>query len=540
VAHLIATFEETGEVSQEILGDIADTLGAGSEELVKYLGLQLGYQDALNDLLAVQEEVAAAEEAGFIPADLKAKLEAAEAEADATYDAMEWQREYMELQEESVDLQLRMVQALEDVAAALDDAAAGTEDLAGGEVAGPEMDLSGLVDPGAAGGLGDVTAQLGVMSTEFDAMKKKVQDFLALPLEDKLSEIFRWLTETTGVDFSGFWERAQGVLEDIDERGLLTVIAEWAGAGLDYVEENWKDWAGTIAERMGAALVSAGAYLLEQAEPHALALIAWLGEVVVGLLSWAEEKREEWGATLHTHVSTAMNRLLTLLTTDIPKWVTKLVTWLKDTIQGLLDWFLTEAPQYGMEMWTIFLVALDTWLDQMYENIGEWVGNLVTWFGDLLAGFGEELLAQGEDLLSFLYDFGALMVDRIKEGLDDHWWMMMDWLKKLLQDLKDWFPFSEPKNPESPLRDFAASGRALAENFAAGIDFSVAENALRVELGRMQGVMQAGLGPVSIQQSFEGGLNFPNVKSGRDALGVRSGLDRHALEAAMMARTGGI
>ena len=365
------------------------------------------------------------------------------------------------------------------------------------------------------------------------------REWLGMPIEDKLSTVFDWLTKTTGIDFAGFWEGVQGVLEDIDEQGLLTVLAEWAGAGLDYVEENWQDWASTIGDHVGAALDRAAAYLLEQAEVHGARLIEWLGAVILALLSWGEEKREEWGATLHTHVSTAMSRLLTLLTTDIPKWVAKLVTWLKDTIQGLLDWFLTEAPRYGMELWTIFVVALGTWLDQMYENIGEWVGNLVTWFGDLLAGFGEELLAQGEELLSFLYDFGALMVDRIKEGLDDHWWMMLDWLKKLLQDLKDWFPFSEPKNPESPLRDFAASGRALAENFAAGIDFSVAEGALRAELGRLHNTMQAGLGPVSIQQTF-GDLAFPNVKSGRDALGVRTGLDRRALEAAMMARTGGI
>ena len=110
VAELIAHFRETGEISDEVLGRIAETLGEGSDEYVKFLRLQLEHQKALQKLEDIQAEVAAAEAKGFIPKALKEKLKAAQEEADATKDAVGWQREYLAMQQESIDLQLRLVQ----------------------------------------------------------------------------------------------------------------------------------------------------------------------------------------------------------------------------------------------------------------------------------------------------------------------------------------------------------------------------------------------------------------------------------------------
>jgi hypothetical protein len=46
-------------------------------------------------------------------------------------------------------------------------------------------------------------------------------------------------------------------------------------------------------------------------------------------------------------------------------------------------------------------------------------------------------------------------------------------------------------------------------------------------------------GGPTVYQTFEGGLNFPNVRDGRDAVGVRRTLDRDALRASMTARVVG-
>jgi len=134
-AGLIANFRETGEISEEMLGQIAETLGEGSEALIEYLRLQLEYEKALEDLAAVQEEYAEAEAAGFVPQELKDRLAAAEEAVDAKAEELSWQEAYIKAQQDSVDLMAqqqalmeRLAQQVERVAETQRRAAKATED----------------------------------------------------------------------------------------------------------------------------------------------------------------------------------------------------------------------------------------------------------------------------------------------------------------------------------------------------------------------------------------------------------------------------
>jgi len=129
-------------------------------------------------------------------------------------------------------------------------------------------------------------------------------------------------------------------------------------------------------------------------------------------------------------------------------------------------------------------------------------------------------------------------VEALKQGIKDAWGSLVDMWKQKLADLADMLPWSEPKDPRSPLRNLSESGRSLVENFTAGMDFDQLQAALRNQLAAVaRNVEGAGIGDMIVNQNIEGGLNFPNVKDERDALGVRVGIDRQALTAGMMART---
>lgn len=126
-AGLISDFRKTGEISEEALSKIGETLGEGSEDLVQYLRLQLEHQKALKELGDVAEEYAEAEAKGFIPAELKDRLKAAQARAEETKEELSWQEALIRAQQDSVDLQVQQVRVLQKLAKVLDKMAAATK-----------------------------------------------------------------------------------------------------------------------------------------------------------------------------------------------------------------------------------------------------------------------------------------------------------------------------------------------------------------------------------------------------------------------------
>lgn len=64
---------------------------------------------------------------------------------------------------------------------------------------------------------------------------------------------------------------------------------------------------------------------------------------------------------------------------------------------------------------------------------------------------------------------GKAIVDSIWNGIRDEWYKLVDWFNNELQKLKDKLPFSEPKDPTSPLRGLQKSGRATVDMFQSGM-----------------------------------------------------------------------
>lgn len=586
VAELIAGFRETGEVSEETLGKIAETLGEGSEEYVKLLRLQLEHQKALGKLAAVEEEVAAAEAKGFIPAKLKKRLQAAQDEVGSAQEALEWQKEYLAVQQENINLQLRMVEALERLSEVMDKASgdaagAGAGDVGAGAGAGVGAG-DGLMDSlgdlgGATGGLDALQAKLGEMSPEFESMRTKVvgwvtsvKEWIALPFTDKLMTVAQKLREITGIDFPGFLQRAQDILAEIDEKGLLEVIKEWVQKGVDYIDDNWKDWAKNISDFMRDMFAQAVELLLEKVADAKEQLSDWYGRIMTQFYSWLDSKKQEWAGALHEKITQVVARFVELITIDIPTHARSLFTWFTGIIS---DWFAFLVADIGKHAQTLrdwFQDILDGWIAllnittsdraddlkafmkrvietfvaQVREKAAGWVDGLksvgrrmvekiksglteawdmVTFLGDKLSTMATSLI--NGNYLSALTAIGQAIIDKMKAGITAGWRAFVNWLASKITGIS--WPWGGGGDDDSGGEEFGAGGFQFPT-----VPFGGAGTAL-TSLGAGQSASNAS---VIVNQFFEGGLNFPNVRSGRDAIGVRREMSDKAREAAMLAR----
>lgn len=547
VAALISDFRTTGEISESALGSIAETLGEGSEELVQYLRLQLQHQQALEHLADAQQEYSEYERRGAVPLDIKRKLEAAREAAALAEDQVNWQREYLAMQQSSIDLQLRLVQAIEALTAAVSGEApvAAEEPAAGGAGVG-DLGLGGLGDLDLSelqGGAAEMSGIIGEMSAEFLAMRAEIdgmvtsfENWLALPFNEQMAKLAAKLTEITGVDFVGYWEDIERFFAKVDRDGLLVVIIDWLGKGVDWLEENWPEFSEKVEEYIVNALVAAFEALGEKAADWLELFITWYDGILEDFKTWMDTNFGKWGTDWAYNMGRAMGKMLEILTVTIPLWVARLIVWFFKILNGLLNWFIAYAPILGTALWTAFVIALTEWLALMWENLQTWEDELLDYMEELMREFVRGVLENAPDWLANLVQVGYMIVEKIKTGLRQAWGSLMALARRLAAQLAAVWPFSEPKDRRSPLRNLHRAGEAIVNNIASGMDFKPLRDALRSELAGINASL--GMGGTSISQTF-GDVVFPNVRSGRDALGVRRTLDRRAMEASMMGRTAG-
>lgn len=223
MAELIKDFRETGQINEEIFTSISDALGEGSEDLTEYIRRVLEHQSAMENLKRVQEEVAQAQKTGFVPADLRKQLEAAEEEAEKTKEAVSWQREFIAATRETVDMQLRQLELLERMAEAMEKVAGvgkGEEGVTPEEPLKLEFPEIEEIDTESA------RESIGGLSQEFLDMRDKVQKaydafkaWLDLPWDEKLSTIVSWFSDLTGID----WQPLIDGIAELD----LQKISDW-------------------------------------------------------------------------------------------------------------------------------------------------------------------------------------------------------------------------------------------------------------------------------------------------------------------------
>lgn len=128
---------------------------------------------------------------------------------------------------------------------------------------------------------------------------------------------------------------------------------------------------------------------------------------------------------------------------------TKLNRW-----QTLFDLFQYTTTLTWSKYWSDWAFIIETGLGKATETIGGWLTTIET----KITGFGTNL-----------YNAGSSLLDNFWDGLKSKWDEISTWFTDKLASLRAQLPFSEPKDPASPLRGLAKSGAAMVEMVQSGI-----------------------------------------------------------------------
>lgn len=133
----------------------------------------------------------------------------------------------------------------------------------------------------------------------------------------------------------------------------------------------------------------------------------------------------------------------------------------------------------------------------------------------------------GEKIINFggeIYDAGGKLVSSFLDGLQASWGSVESWFSGKLQELRNQLPFSEPKDPTSPLRGLAKSGAAMVDMIQSGI------NAASLNINPLaDSLLPAG---ATTNNSTANNMTFNiNINGGGDVTGIKQGARDGILEA---------
>jgi hypothetical protein len=356
VAALLASFRETGQVSEEMLAGITARLGEGGEEYTKYLRLTLEHQQALENLKGVEKEVADAEAKGFVPADLKAKLAAAQAEADSKKDAVDWQREYLDALQEGVDLQVEMIAAMKDLTEAMKGVGAG-------------IAVEGAVPfatPGALEAPKVTFGGFGGFSAEFEGVKQEVKDFFE-GLPERLRTTLLMLGAILAAKFL-----------EIREKVSLTLLMIGAILAAKFLEirEKVRETLLMIAAILLAKLLEARAWIVEK-------LIDIKAFIIGVLITIATSTIPTYVLKILTYIAEKLAELYA----NISDKLTEIRTWIEESVSGMKDWVGGQVQAF-IQIGRDILQGLWDGMIQKWNKVKDWfqgaIGDIPDWAKKIL------------------------------------------------------------------------------------------------------------------------------------------------------------
>lgn len=197
------------------------------------------------------------------------------------------------------------------------------------------------------------------------------------------------------------------------------------------------------------------------------------------------------------------------------KWG-EVAEWWNTTLQSFVDKvneFLTP----------IYDIAFG-WLQSFWDGAkAKWDEVALWWNGP--EGVLTSFTAAIEGLATELYDAGAALLDNLWDGLKDKWTEVSDWWsgpQGVWTGFRNTLPFSEPKDPSSPLRGLSKSGEAILGQIQMGMDRASLDASGALGNLRAQFDGAAGVGAATTNNNL-GGINVTiNVPPGADTGAVRT------------------
>ena len=283
-------------------------------------------------------------------------------------------------------------------------------------------------------------------------------------------------------------------------QGDFTKTSEGLANQQRIADAQWKDLSATV----GQALL-----------PVQLALVSTLNDLTQRVLP-------PLAAFITDKVVPAMDGIATIIRESVGPMIDQAIAWLKSlgtTMQGqtsgpmniLAQWFQTNMPriqtivtnvlsamqtfwdQHGARI-TAIVTTLFGWLSSFWDTQFKTILNILQAALQLLTGDFE---GAGQTIKTILDDWrvwfervfrelgqailkidwggiGENIVEGIWNGMRSAWSGLQSWFGDRLQEWRNMLPFSEPRDPSSPLRGLSRSGEAMVGMIQQGISSAAA------------------------------------------------------------------
>lgn len=354
---------------------------------------------------------------------------------------------------------------------------------------------------GTSGGLADAAERTLGFREKWEIEMAKVKDAL-IPLGGKLAELAERMMPAVTKAVETLMPWIEGLID-----GLIRLIDWFAGT-----TEKGDETGGMLEKATGWASTAVEAFN---------SIVSFLRDTFWGTFDttggkfdFVKQKVDEIMPYIQQVVETVLGAIQGF-------WETN-----GETIQGVVSNMFQIVE-------TTFTTALSVILDAVklffqvltgdWEGAGETLKNIArTLWDGITEIFRLQLNSIGQILFGFdLGDAGGALLGSLRRGIENKWNDLKDWFKRKIQSLRDMLPFSEPKDPTSPLRNLDRAGVGLVEQVQKGLDkASFSSGFLRPLAGAAAGAT-GGMGPISLVQNFYGPAEPEAVRQASEK-GIRS------------------
>lgn len=320
--------------------------------------------------------------------------------------------------------------------------------------------------------------------------------FIANALAEIWQAITAWIAAIDWgevvASLGALWEAVAGWFGSIDWGELGRSAVEGIAGGIAAA-------AGAIGAAIGAVfapilgwLGNLGGAAQAQADGPLAYLVQWWAENLPRLQQIAGAVVDAI-TTYWRVLSTVVTAVVTTLLSWLNQWFGQNLRRLQQDVDAILGALAALWALFGDEI-TAIVTTLFGWITRFmdaqfrtlldlasaalqlltgdFEGAGETLRGIVTrWSTTLRSIFGE--MIDGILALWRAVDWagiGRAIVDGIWAGLRAAWGGLQSWFADRLQEWRNMLPFSEPKDPASPLRGLAKAGTAIVQQVRTGIE----------------------------------------------------------------------
>jgi hypothetical protein len=274
---------------------------------------------------------------------------------------------------------------------------------------------------------------------------------------------------------------------------IINTLEQW-GVLDSETAKKWRDIFTNVWETVSTTLEQIGVII----QHYGGKISKWFNKIGIKITLWWFKT---WGpnGTVITALTTAWNTI---------------VQWFKDLYDKLIGRSLfTDLVDGIAQLWT------DTW---------EGLATTVEGIKDTLLGAIQVVIDAVYEKIELFLDIGNKIVENIVAGIKEKWDWAVDATGGALKKIKDFMPFSEPKDRSSPLYGLSKSGEAFWENWLAGAERVDVAGALEAKMADFSARVAGMDNSRTYNNNYAfgaGAMTFPNVTRASDATGFMDTLN---------------